>query len=238
MSDKSVPNNVLQFPGKKRDSEEQSSQPGHPAVPPKLAPAKGRKGKAASTIAVLAIAFATGAVNHFAFQGPVMATDLASTSVDPARGIASVDAAKWTRDADWEKQLAERLAAPQVRDLASVGIGHAPTREDKLHWGTLEEYYHFSYSEGEGHNIKSIDLPDPTTTPAYVSDRNKFLSDYGTLFFSDYDSAVLKSVEVSHDTTIELFTLLDKDKRPSAEVRFTLDNFKRLLSLKVEPKQI
>jgi len=233
-----APNNVIQFPSaKKKEADEKSSAPQAPvpkaqaAVAPK--PRKGKKINAKAAGTVLAVILATGAVNRFTFDKKAESADLSSSS----RTIASVERTEWQRDAAWEKNLAESLAADQDRGVASTGLGHAATAEERLKWGTLEEKYTIVY-KSDVHNIQTIVLQDPTARPAYILDRNKFLSEYGLLLEDHYGSAKLKSVEVSHDKTVESYTLFDKDQRPKGEAHFELDTHKRLLSLRVDDVKI
>jgi hypothetical protein len=241
MNDDKAPNNVIQFPGaKKKEADDKAVAPTAAAPTSAVATAKkparkaGKKAKAATAGTVLAIAMMTGAFNRFTFDQKMNSLDASSES---GRSIASVGRAEWKRDAAWEKTLAESLASAQERSVASTGLGHAATAEEKLRWGTLEEKYTIVYKT-DVHNIEMITLQDTTTNPAYILDRNKFLHDYGQLLQDGYASAQLKSVEVEHGKTVESYTLYDKDKRPKAEAHFELDIHKRLLSLKVESSKI
>jgi hypothetical protein len=238
MSEKQVSNNVIQFPGKKKDGEVKPTPPGQSGHPTKPAAQKAGMRKATTVTAIVSMALLAGAINHFTFITANDSGSLSAASVsEGSRSIASVGPVGITRDPQWERELSERLASNQVRDVASLGIGHAATSEEKLRWGTLEEKYTIVYNS-EIHNIQTIELQDTASTPSYVLDRSKFLKDYGVLLQNDFQSAVLKSVEVSREKTIESYTLMGKDKSPTGEARFELDNFNRLLSLKVQPGQI
>jgi hypothetical protein len=232
MSHNEAPNNVIQFPGKKRETVEQPTRPQSPPAKP-AAQAK-RPAKSKRTVGgVLAIGLLTAMVNHYAFA-PVLTTDFSSQS---SRGIASVESGAELRDAAWEKMLAESLASSQIRTLATVGVGHEATAEEKLRWGTLEEKYTILY-QPKAHVIDTITLQDSSSTPSYILDRENFMRTYGSLFAENFGSAKLKSVEVGHDKTIEDYTIFDHDQRPKGQARFELDMHKRLLSLKVQPEQI
>lgn len=247
MSSNQAPNNVIQFPGNRNKEAEKTTPetPAAPAAEPKAQTAKKPAKKTSKKnigAGVLTIMLFTGAANKFVFGQGSNSTDLASKG--DGRGIASVSALselerfQWNRDAQWEKQVAERLASVTPRELASTNIGRSATKEEKLRWGTLEEKYTITY-KGDDHKINSILLQDPSqTNPAYVLDRSKFLSEYGTLFEGEYSSSKLKSVETQNDKTVESYTIFDKDQKPKGEARFELDRHKRLISLKVEPVQI
>jgi hypothetical protein len=241
MNDNQAPNNVIQFPGAKKPETKEATSVATATAPAtavttakKPARKTTKKAKAATAGTVLAIALMTGAFNRFTFEQKSQSLDASSNS---GRAIASVGQAEWKRDAAWEKNLAESLASAQERSVASTGLGHAATAEEKLRWGTLEEKYTIVY-KSDVHNIEMITLQDSTTNPAYILDRNKFLHEYGQLLQDGFSSAQLKSVEIGHDGSVESYTLFDKDKRPKAEAHFELDIHKRLLSLKVESSKI
>lgn len=245
MSDNS--NNVIQFPGRKKDQESApTASPSQPAAPKAAHKKQSKKAKVSrKSLAgtVLAIILATGAVNRYVFSNAQQSLDLTSfnaSSVENAnvqRGLASIEKFNWSRDSAWEKNLAEKLASPQVRTIASTHIGRSATMEEKLLWGTLEEKYTVGY-KAEDHRIQSLLLQDEGSNPSYVLDRAKFLKEFGPLFESRFESAKLKSVESSDGKTVESYTIFDKDNRVTGEARFELDRHKRLLSLKVEPAQI
>lgn len=231
-----VVNNVLQFPTRKKDAETPPALDN--TVPANSVHDKAKKpvkkgSKKAMAATVTAIALLTIAVNKQTFSGS-SSIDLASSAAG-GRTIASVQGI--SRNSQWEMKLAESLASAQVRDVASTGVGRSATIEEKLRWGILEEKYTITYSP-EDHQINSILLQDPVSNPAYILDRSKFLSEYGRLFESKFETAKLKSVEKSDDKTVESYTLFDKENKARGEARFELDRHKRLISLKVEPVQI
>ncbi len=233
-------NNVLQFPGKRK--EEEVAQPVAQGAPHSNSLAFTSRILSNKLIAgaVLAVMVASAAVNNFVYRSAYLRSeDLASNSQESMnRMIASVEKFKWERDAAWEKDLAERLASSHIRSLASTNIGRAATQEEKLRWGVLEEKYTITYRSDSSDQIGSILLQGDKNEPAYVLDREKFLSDFGHLFEANFDFAQLKSVEKSEQNIIESYTLFGKDSQPKGEVRFELDRHKRLLSLKVGGAQI
>ncbi len=255
MSDEQKPNNVIQFPGRKRETETSKevtagspipSTPdkiavGKPAAPAAAAPARKKKtSKKTMAGTVLAIILATGAVNNFVFESRVQSIDFISDSragTEAGRGIASVEQLPWARDAKWEKETAEKLASPGLRTIASHNIGRPATLEENLRWGTLEESKYTITYKPDTRQIHSILLQGETGDPSYVLDRAKFLQEYGSLFDSHFQSAALKSVETVNEKTVESYTLFDKNKQATGEARFELDRHKRLLSLKVESTQ-
>jgi hypothetical protein len=231
-------NNVIQFPGRKRNDEVPSQpQASTPPPAPRAHRPRSRKPKATLAGAVLAIIFATAAVNHYAFTSARIQTLDASSYSGQGRAIASVDTNSWHRDAQWEKQVTESLASPRARVLASAHIGRAATLEEKLRFGILDDLKYTIYKP-DAERIESITLQGGGSEPTYIPDRALFLEEYGSLLSKAFASAELKSVETGEDKTIEEYTLFDKDKRPKGEVYFELDRHKRLLSLKVEPIQL
>ncbi len=249
-SDQNKPNNVIQFPGRRKEAEvKPQAEAGSPipstpekiaAGKPPVAPKAKKKSKKTLAGTVLAIILASGAVNRFAFETRTQSFDFISDSrtAGPAgRAIASVEQYPWARDAQWEKETAEKLASPALRSLASTNIGRPATLEEKLRWGTLEETKYTITYRPESRQIRSILLQGEGNEPSYVLDRAAFLKTYGTLFESDFQSAALKSVETINEKTVESYTLFDKNKRPMGEARFELDRHKRLISLKVESPQ-
>ncbi len=248
MSQDNSNNNVIQFPGRKKEADVKPEASQTIVAPeaavadqPKALPKRKSKKTLAGT--VLAVILATGAVNRYVFDGRTQSMDFTSFNAESIsnpnvqRAIASIEKFSYSRDAQWEKQVAERLAASTVRDIASTHIGRSATMEEKLRWGTLEEKYTITYKP-ENHRIHSILLQDEAADPSYILDRVKFLKEYGPLFESEFESAKLKSVESNNEKIVEAYTIFDKQNRPTGEARFELDRFKRLLSLKVEPVQI
>lgn len=234
---KSILNNVIQFPSRKKEVEAPKAE--RPSAAAKTAK-KPRVSKKTLGATVLAVMLFSGAANRYVFSQKSETMNISSVGGESAgRAIASVERVNWTRDAAWEKDLAERLAAKQTRELASIHIGRPATKEEKLRWGVLEEKYTINYSPDD-HGIRAILLQDAQTTrPAYILDREQFLSEFGHLMKPGFESAKLKSVESAEGKTIESYTLFGKDKSvPAAEAHFELDRHKRLLSLKVEPAKI
>lgn len=240
MSNQSPDNgNVIQFPGGKK-----SVQP-QPAPSRRAAPANKNepvlpKGKAQITFGamILAIALATGAVNQHVFDSTSGSADLSSmagSASKSSRSIASVDRMSFTRNAEWEKELAEALAQSSGREVASVAqLGRDATIEEKLRWGVLEEKYTIVYLP-ENHKISSILLQN-ADSPSYILDRMKFLENFGSLFDGEYESAKLDSSTAADGKTFEVYTLYGQDQRPAAQAKFELDRHQRLLSLNVEQR--
>jgi hypothetical protein len=226
-------NNVIQFPG--RRNEDGKSTETAAAVPPApRQPAKAKKrGKASKNTmagAAIAVMLASGAVNRYAF-------DHSNSAELASRAPASVERLNYTRDAKWEKEVAEKLASPSVREIASTRIGRDATPHERLRWGALEEKYTINY-EPENQSIQNIELQDKSSDPSYIRDRVQFLKEYGRLFQSDFKAAKLKSVESTDEKTVESYSIFDKNDKVKSEAHFELDRHKRLLSLKVQPVQI
>lgn len=229
--------NILQFPGKRKDSENVESPPASTVVNSRTAEGK-RASKSNKTLsaAIIAVVLLTVAFNRLSFSSGSNSMEVASHNSE-GRAIASVERLSWERDSKWEKQLAEQLASSRVRVPSAFGIGRAATAEEKLRWGLLEEKYAIAYNEGRL-QIRSILLQDLKGEPATVADRAQFLNEYGLLFEASYSSAKLKAVEASAQNTVESYTVFGRDNQPKGEVRIELDQQNRLISLKVEPVKI
>lgn len=238
--EKKTTDNVIQFPGRRKSEESSSSQPVQKAkVQMDRRLPVTNKTLLGSLIAVM---IATGAVNRFAFETSVETLDLASLRAeevsDPRvqRGLASIERFKFERDAKWEKDLAERLASPRIRELASPQIGRAPTMEEQLRSGILEEqHYTFTYGSN-GRKIRGILLQGPEARPSYILDRIKFLNEFGPLFEDQFKAAEFRSVVNQGDHILESYTVYDQEGRAISSALFELDQHHRLISLKVEPQ--
>lgn len=224
-----APDNVIQFPGR-REKIVAKPMPNTPP-PPQPKPAASRKNLAGGVLAAMLLSVA---VNHAAFRSSE-SKDLASNST--GRGLASVGPT-YKRNADWERNLAQKLASPHARDVASATVGRSATVEERLRWGTLEEKYTITFRP-DVREITSILLQNESgSTPSYVLNRDKFLNEYGSLLSDGFASAKLKSTQTVNERIIEAYTLYDKNAQPKGEAHFELDRHKRLLSLKVERAQI
>ncbi|MGE4133452.1 MAG: hypothetical protein AB7F86_17555 [Bdellovibrionales bacterium] len=262
MSKNKTPDNVIQFPGRKRDSEPTSTEtpvmentenmaPASVITLPLVAPQAQKKAKrgrrpSKKTLAgtFVALVLMTSAVNRIAFNshgGETYQTEFVSSSDEATvrRVIASESKpVALKRDATKEMEIAEKLASAQTRSVASSAVGRPATLLENLRWGKLQDTkYTFAYAT-DRHAIQSILLQDQTSDPSYVLDRAEFLKEFGPLFEQDFGSAKLKSVEKVGDRTVESYTLFNKDQKAASEARFELDSHKRLISLKVEPAQI
>ncbi len=170
-------NNVIQFPGAPQPTQ-------NTALKARIA--KERRAKVAPQAkfnlkvfgAIVAIMMASGAVNRYAFRTN-LEQSYTLVGSNSARSIASVHPVKDERDASWEMNLAESLASPQIRSIASSRIGHTASLEDRLRWGTLQLKY--TIVKPEGTTIRSISLPDERTEPAYILNRREFLDEFGVL---------------------------------------------------------
>ena len=77
----------------------------------------------ATTIcSLIAITLATGTSNISFFTKLEGSAEMAS--MNSLRGVASIESLSEPRDAAWEKSVAESLASADVRDVASISVGH------------------------------------------------------------------------------------------------------------------
>lgn len=228
--------NILKFPGKRKEAESAQPKQSTPIAAKAVKGKRAAKSNKTLLAAILSVMLATGAFNRIAFNSAAGSFDVASQD-SSGRAIASVERMAWERDSKWEKQLAEQLASSRVRVPASFGVGRSATAEEKLRWGVLEEKYNIGYNENHG-QIRSILFQDQLSEPSVVSDRSRFLNEYGMLFDPAYASAKLKSVEANAKNTVESYLVIGQDNQPKGEIRIELDQKNRLISLKVEPVKI
>ncbi len=145
------------------------------------------------------------------------------------RSLASLgDAGRTLRDPNFEKNLAQKLSKLSSRDIASVG--RVPTYEDRLRFGYLEGKYALRMNDGKLSEIEFSQGPD---APKYLNDRAEFLTTYKDLMPVEFESTKSISREILPKMIHETYQLVSNDK-VTAEVRFELDLYGRLISMKVE----
>src|ERR1700722_14829289 len=124
--------NVIQFPKSPSGSPQTGSfQNQRPPEPPsgKKSSLKNRS-LTVTAVSMVAIAIATGTGNSTLFRRTAGTVDLPSVSV--GRGIASGEPIQEQRNAAWEKSVAESLASAEIRDIASLGVGHEASMDEKV----------------------------------------------------------------------------------------------------------
>ncbi len=186
---------------------------------------------------MVAIALATGASNTALFKKADGVAQLSSISESKEmdRGIASVEPQlPEDRDSKWEKSVAEGLASVEVRDLASVSVGHEASVDEKVRYGVLERKYTV-LRDLKRNEIESIVLQGSGSEPSLVPDRAEFLGKYGKWLSEKYVFSELKSSQPVKEGRRETFTLFDSSRRPYAIASFDLDSSQRLLALHVIP---
>lgn len=215
--------NVIQFP-KSQSAPTPAQRP--PAAKGKSKPAPSLWITAGS---LFAIAIATGTTNLSLFDRA------GSTELASVRGIASVEQTlPESRDAAWEKSIAESLASTEVRDLASVSVGHEASLDEKVRYGILERKYTI-LRDLQRNEIESIVLQGAESEPSMVSNRAEFLGKYGRWMSDKYGFSELKSSELVKDRRMESFTVFDSGHKAYAVAKFELDSFGRLLAFHFEP---
>lgn len=189
----------------------------------------------ASTLGVLALSLVFNyQIDHLNQSETMSMASVQSRGRFPSAVDGSRRTVRFERDAAWEKRLAESLARSKTRDIASSAIGRPATAEEKLRWGVLGNKYTILY-ENSADRIQSISLQNKEFSPSYLRDREEFLQRFGELFVGDVASTELSSVERTSEMTIELYKVYGKNGQLNREVRFELDRYDRLLSLKVQP---
>jgi hypothetical protein len=164
--------------------------------------------------------------SHGSFDGvEISGNDRAVQS----RSLASVgESGRGLRDPNYEQSLARKLSKLSSRDIASVG--RMPSFEDRLRFGYLEGKYALRMNSGKIQEIEFASAPD---APKYLNDRVQFLTLYKDLLPVDFEQARNVGREVMPKKIHETYQLVQND-RVEAEVRFELDLYGRLLSMKVE----
>lgn len=232
MKDKS---NVIQFPKPQQvPTPAPSRQPKAAEIKPAdikpVIQKKGRPGKSLwiTVASLFAITLATGTTNLSIFSGSTGTVDLAS---EGGRGLASIPE---ERDAAWEKSVAESLASAEVRDLASISVGHEASLDEKVRYGVLERKYTI-LRDMQRNEVESIILQGAGTEPTLVSNRAEFLGQFGRWLSEKYGFSELKSSELVKDVRHEVFTVFDANHKAYAVADFELDNYQRLLKFHFKP---
>jgi hypothetical protein len=227
--------NVIPFPKAQQPAPSAPNQ----TTPPPQKPVAKKKAKfnpslASTVLSLFAIALAAGASNTSVFKKNEGWVDVASLAGEN-RGIASVDpSVSDIRDAAWEKSIAESLASAEVRDIASVQVGHEASLDEKVRFGVLERKYTI-LRDLKRNEVESIILQGSGSKPSFVMDRSQFLGQFGHWISDKYGAAELKSSETKEDRRFEAFTIFDKKHEAYATAKFELDNYQRLLSFHLEP---
>ena len=144
------------------------------------------------------------------------------------RGIASVNGVSpiQKRNTVWEKKLASKLAKMNIRKLASVGV--SPTLEEKLRVQELEGKYVLNFEKGKISEISFSDNSESGQTPSFINDPKEFIREYRGLMPSDFSSII----EDKSNKSVKKYGLY-KNKEKVADVNFNIDNYGRLINMKV-----
>jgi hypothetical protein len=226
--------NVIPFPKAQQPTSNSGQTPPPPRKPTIKKKVTVNPSLAATVLSLFAIALAAGASNRSVFKQNEGWVDVASLSADD-RGIASVEPSVTDiRDAAWEKSIAESLASAEVRDIASVSVGHEASLDEKVRFGVLERKYTI-LRDLKRNEVESITLQGSSSKPSFVMDRSQFLGQFGRWISEKYGTSELKSSEVKQDRRYEAFTIFDRKHTAYATAKFELDNYQRLLSFHLEP---
>lgn len=225
--------NVIPFPKSQPAPKSQPKPPHNPPAPKQKA--KFNVSLAATVCSLVAIILASGASNTSIFKKSEGWIDVASTVSADNRGIASVEPTlNDARDAAWERSVADSLASAEVRDLASVSVGHQASLDEQVRFGILERKYTI-LRDLEHDQVESITLQGSNAEPSIVMNRAEFLGKFGHWISDRYGFSELKSKESQKDRRYENFTVFDREHKAYATARFELDNYQRLLSFHMEP---
>jgi hypothetical protein len=220
-------NNILQFPKPQPSTPTSTEKP----RPKKKASVKSYVPLATTVCSLLAISLAAATSNSAFFAKSDDQKDL--SSVVDARSVASVEQVL-DRDASWEKSMAENLASVELRDVASVSVGHEASLDENLRYGVLERKYTI-LRDLKRNEVESIILQGAGSEPTMLRDRANFLGKYGKWMSERYSSSEFASKASEKDKNIESFTIYDSQHKAYATARFELDNMQRLLAFHFEP---
>lgn len=149
-----------------------------------------------------------------------------------SRAIASLGQfSEYQRDIAWEHQLAQQLASkPLKRGIASVGS--SPKLQEELTAELLHSKYRIKFSSGKIVNIELTDTIDQVT-PTYI-DGHKFLTSYRQLLPINFVNAKMSSKIHENNKVHEIYNLIDSNNNVIGNVKFELDQYGRLLAMKVQ----
>src|SRR5207244_340076 len=102
----------------------------------------------------------------------------------------------------------DSLASTEVRDLASVSVGHEASLDEKVRFGVLERKYTV-LRDLTRDEIESVTLQGQNVEPSVLTDRAQFLGKFGHWMSEKYSSSELNSTEVKKDRLLETFTIYD-----------------------------
>ena len=148
---------------------------------------------------------------------------------DALRGIASVHEV----NAEWEKELVNKLSKTQKRELAS--LGRPATLQERIEYDQVfAGKYHITLSRGKlvaANFIAAEGRKD--FAPNYLENPFGFMKKHQTYFPGQNINGEPEITKVD-GKTIKKYSLLDAKLKKVADVSFQYDSFNRLLSIKVQ----
>jgi hypothetical protein len=165
-------------------------------------------------------------------------TYLVSDNMSPTRlqqlnrAIASAQPMNPFRDLEWEKRMAEKLAARSPQDARTpASVSRHISALDDLRYGFLAGNYRLVDEQGEKHaginEIEYVDPVDVTSKPVFI-EPEIFLQKYGALLAVDFD----KYKPTVQENSTKEYELM-KDEKVVGRARFQLDGDGKFLRLKV-----
>lgn len=143
-----------------------------------------------------------------------------------SRAIASVP----TGTSDAEDMLVRALAK---HELSSTSIGRQPSSIEALAFGQLEGKYAVRLANGKISELEFSDVTSQGDHPKHIDDRGNFLDTHRDILPVAYDKSIKIDSQVSGNSTLETYQLVNEVSRPVANVEFVLDAAGRMLSMRV-----
>ena len=174
--------------------------------------------------AILSILIVISVFNKNVFSTVTGHLDLASTTLDTSRQVASVPLGTTNSEDNMTKELSLKPLDDKAR------WGQNPSRVEQLTFGLLEGKYSVRLKDGK---LNGFELTDLTAQPKMVQNLEKFISENKEILPVNFESIAQAKSTKSESENIQKFTLLSSASRRLAEVEFHLDNLGRLLSMKI-----
>lgn len=151
-----------------------------------------------------------------------------------SRDLASVGNATDTvdRDVKWERAMAEQLAMPRKERTQNLANAERPTLQDHFLFSKLRGLYQARYEDGKIVGLVFQRSGDVLDVPVYVGN-DEIFDRYKSLLSVNFSSAHMEKQTQDHETKVQVFKLLSKDRSTVAELELRRDAFDRLLSLTV-----
>ena len=174
--------------------------------------------------AILSILVVISVFNRNAFSIQNGRIELASSSQDHSRQIASMPLGTTNSEDKMTKELSMKALDGKAR------WGQNPSRVEQLTFGLLEGKYSVNLKDGK---LNGFELSDLTSQPKLVKDLESFISDNKEILPVHFASIAPVQNTKSEIDFIQRFALMSAASRRMAEVEFHLDNLGRIISMRI-----